>query len=248
MIDDRLTHPLTFAIHALDFHPDPVQERILAADVSRGLINCSRQWGKSTIMAVKALYEALTNPGTTVLVLCPQFLHVGSFFENLRAFALKVGVRSRRDGEYRISLRLPNGSRIIGVSSLGPVRSYRAVSLLLVDEAAEVRDGAYFTLRPTLATTGQFGGKIWMMSTPQGREGFFYRAWELEGDRWTRFTVPATDCPRIRPQFLVEEREILGPRIFAQEYMCEFIDPPDCLLNREDIYRAIRADAPALWN
>jgi hypothetical protein len=248
MIDPRFTDPVEFALHVLQFQPDPIQERILSADVFRGLINCSRQWGKSTVMAIKAVHQAVTQPGTTALVLCPKYLHVGVFFENVRTFCHRLNLRVTGDGQYRIACRLPNGSRIIGVSSLGPVRSYRGVSLLLVDEAAEVRDGAWFAIRPTLATTGEFGGQIWLMSTPQGPSGFFWRAWEQEADRWTRFTVPATECPRISPKFLAEEREILGPRIFAQEYMCQFIDPPDCLLNREDIYAAVRGDVPGMWH
>ena len=129
-----------------------------------------------------------------------------------------------------------------------PVRSYRGVSLLLVDEAAEVPESSYHTIRPALATYGKFGGSIWMMSTPQGREGFFWNAWELEADRWTRFSVPATECPRILPSFLEEERLILGPRVFSQEYLCQFIEAPNCLLNREDVYNAITGDVPAIWH
>jgi hypothetical protein len=248
MMDPRLSSPVVFAETLLGFRPDPIQKRILTADVFRGLINCSRQWGKSTVMAIKAVHEAVTKPESTILVLCPKYLHVGVFFENVRKFSFSLNILIVGDGEYKIAARFPNGSRIIGVSSMGPLRSYRRVSLLLVDEAAEVRDGAYFNIRPTLATTGEFGGQIWLMSTPQGPQGFFWHAWEQEGDRWTRFTVPATDCPRISPNFLAEEREILGARIFAQEYMCQFIDPPDCLLNREDVYAAVRDDVPGMWH
>jgi hypothetical protein len=38
-----------------------------------------------------------------------------------------------------------------------------------------------------------------------------------------RLSVPATDCPRIRPQFLEEERGAMGQDWFEQEYMCRFV-------------------------
>lgn len=248
MIELRMANPVAFAENLLGFYPDPIQARILTAAAWRGLINCSRQWGKSTIMAIKALFEALAKDGTVVLVLCPSFHQAGEFFENLRTFLNELGIRPRSDGHNRISVRLPNGSRIIGLSGRSKIRSYRHVSLLLVDEAAEVPEAAYCTIRPALATSGEFGGKIWMMSTPQGRQGMFWHAWENEGDRWTRFTVPATQCPRIAPAFLEEERSILGERVFAQEYLCRFIEAPDCILNREDVYRSIRTEIPGIWH
>jgi hypothetical protein len=247
MNDPRFIDPVLFAKLCLDFTPDPIQERILSADVWRGLINCTRQWGKSTLMAIKALHEGLVKPGTTVLVLCPTFRQCGEFFEKVREFMMKLGMRPRTDGHNKVSVRMSNGSRIVGISGYSYIRSFRNVSLLLIDEAAEVPDSAYHTIRPALATAGDFGGSIWMMSTPQGREGMFYRAWEHEGSRWTRFTVNALECPRLKTQFLAEEREILGARMFSQEYLCQFIERPDSLFNREDIHRAIRTDIPKLW-
>jgi hypothetical protein len=40
-------------------NPDPVQAKILASNSSRLLLNCSRQWGKSTTAALIALHVAL---------------------------------------------------------------------------------------------------------------------------------------------------------------------------------------------
>lgn len=241
--------PVLFAIHRLGFTPDATQTRVLDPGIWRGILNCTRQWGKSTVMAIKALHQAcILTPGSTVLVLCPTKHQAGEFFEAVRNFMRLLDIPIRADGHNRPSLRFANGSRIIGLSSRSNIRGYRNVSLLLVDEAAEVSEDAYQVIRPTLATAGEFGGKIWMMSTPQGSEGMFFRTWTEPGTRWTRFRVNAEQCPRISRHFLAEEREYLGPRIYAQEYMCEFIDPPDCLLNREDIMAAIRADVPGIWH
>ncbi|MDZ4798738.1 MAG: phage terminase large subunit [Bryobacteraceae bacterium] len=246
-MDHFLLDPVLFAIHLLRFLPDPNQALVLNSRILRGLLMCCRQWGKSTIMAIKALHEALTVNGTTVLVLCPTKHQAGEFFENVRAFLEILDIRVRGDGHNSCSTRLPNGSRIIGISKRSQLRGYRNVSLLLIDEAAEVDTHAYRIVSPALATAGEEGGKIWMMSTPNGPRGMFWEAWEDREDDWYRLKVTVDDCPRISRKFLARERRILGESLYRQEYMCEIIDPPDCFLNREDVAGAFRADIPPLY-
>lgn len=71
------------------------------------------------------------------------------------------------------------------------------------------------------------------MSTPRGKRGFSYDEWVNGGERWRRFTVPATECARIRPEFLEEERATMGERWFRQEYLCEFTDVENSLFDRD---------------
>ena len=101
------------------------------------------------------------------------------------------------------------------------IRGFSAVALLLVDEAARVSDDLYTAIRPMLAVSG---GKLWLMSTPYGKRGFFYDTWAHGGPEWERIEAPATECPRIPREFLEEERATMGERCFRQEYLCEFED------------------------
>ena len=64
-------------------------------------------------------------------------------------------------------------------------------------------------------------GRLICLSTPYGRRGFFYDAWCSPDDSWARIRVPATDVPRISPEFLAAERR-LGDAYFRQEYECSF--------------------------
>jgi hypothetical protein len=41
--------PVAFARERLGFTPDPVQARVLQPHVRRGLLNCAREWGKSSV-------------------------------------------------------------------------------------------------------------------------------------------------------------------------------------------------------
>ena len=43
---------IAFARTMLNFHPDPIQARVLDPNIRRGILNCCRQWGKSTILAI----------------------------------------------------------------------------------------------------------------------------------------------------------------------------------------------------
>ena len=89
------------------------------------------------------------------------------------------------------------------------------------DEASRVSDSMYKALRPMLAVTD---GDLWLMSTPNGKQGFFHEVWEHGGADWLRLSVPATECDRIGKEFLEEERRELGALWFRQEYLCEFVD------------------------
>jgi hypothetical protein len=123
------------------------------------------------------------------------------------------------------------------------VRGFSAVSLLLIDEAARVEDAMYKALRPMLAVGD---GDLWLMSTPWGKRGFFHEVWEHGGPEWTRVCVPATECPRIRKEFLEEERGALGPVWFRQEYLCEFVDNGSAVFGRDLVERALNDELAPL--
>src|SRR5467141_3249087 len=58
-------------LEAQGLTPDPWQRELLASPSSQILLNCSRQSGKSTVVAAKALHTAIFKPGSLRLVLCP---------------------------------------------------------------------------------------------------------------------------------------------------------------------------------
>ena len=231
-----------FARQRLGFEPDAKQTELLASGVKRGIVNCTRQWGKSTVAAVMAVHRAYTVPGSLVVVACPTEKQSAELVWKARDFALRLGVKQRRDGSNRISLKFPNGSRIVGIPGKeATLRGFSAVSLLIVDEAARVGDDVYKALRPMLAV-GE--GDLWLLSTPFGKRGFFHENWACGGEDWVRFTVPATECPRISAKFLEEERRALGETWFRQEYLCEFADDGREVFGWDAVTAALDDDEP----
>jgi hypothetical protein len=233
-----------FARRQLAFEPDDKQIEVLRSGARRGILNCTRQWGKSTTAAVMAVHRAYTEAGSVVLVASPSARQSAELVEKAKEMFLAMGIVTHGDGHNDISLQLANGSRIVGLpENASKFRGFSAVSLMLIDEAAQVADRTYKSLRPMLAVSA---GDLWLMSTPYGKRGFFYECW-ANGDEWTRFSVKATECPRIGADFLEEERREMGAAWFGQEYMTEFIDNGEAVFGRDVIERALDDDVEPLW-
>lgn len=231
-----------FARARFGWEPDPMQKVVLDSKSKRAILNCSRQWGKSTVSAAKAVHRAFTEAGSLVLVASPTERQSAEFIRKAAEFVVQLGLRARGDGDQPLSLAFPNGSRIVGLPGTeGTVRGFSAVSLLLIDEASRVPDAMYKALRPMLAVKN---GDLWLMSTPYGQRGFFWDAWTNGGDKWHRISVPATQCPRISATFLEDEREELGSLWFAQEYLCTFVDNGSSWFARGLVERAMVDEEP----
>lgn len=122
-------------------------------------------------------------------------------------------------------MELANRSRIIsgpGSSDIS-VRSYSA-DLLIVDEGSRVPDELYYAALPTLAKTG---GRLIALSTPFGERGWWWHAWEREGDVWERYLMTAYDLPAdwyepSTAKFLATELRRMGRLRFNQGYLCSF--------------------------
>ena len=235
--------PIDFAL-SLGFTPDPMQAEILRSTTHRGILNCSRQWGKSTVMAALALHHAATNPASLTLVVSPSARQSGEFLRKVEDFAVRINLPKRSDGRNDMSLRLPNEARIVALPASGDtIRGFSNVSLLLIDEAAYVPDPLFHSVLAMLAASG---GRLWLMSTPNGQRGFFYQTWTQAGPHWLKIAVPARDCPRIAPAFLDEVRTLLPPDIFSQEYECQFLAPVGALFEIHWL-EGMFTDEPRAW-
>jgi len=220
---------------------DEWQREFLRSNAPRVLLNCSRQSGKSTVTAALALWEAIYHPGSLTLCLSPTLRQSSELFRNVsRFYGADPAVPSLAESALR--LELENGSRIVSLPGKEQnVRGYAGVSLLIVDEAARVPDDLYYSVRPMLAVSS---GRLIALSTPWGNRGWFYEAWHSAED-WTKWEIPASKCPRIKPGFLAEERRVLGSYWFEQEYECRFLDAQTQLLRKEDVENMFNEEVSA---
>ena len=204
--------------------PDPVQEKLLNSTSRRAILCCCRQWGKSTITALKVVHEVLYNAPAMVILVSPSQTQSTELFRKVVTFLAMLPEAPKCEQETLQRMTLSNGSRIISLpGSEKTVRGYSGATLVVIDEAARVPDEMLAAVRPMLATKSE--GRFIALSTPAGKRGWFYEAWTSGDDDWRRIEVKAADCPRISAEFLKEEMSALGPHHFAQEYECAFLDP-----------------------
>ncbi|HEV3311520.1 MAG TPA: terminase family protein [Chloroflexota bacterium] len=223
--------------------PDPWQRDALRSESKRMLLLASRQSGKSTTTACLALHTALYRCNSLILLFAPSQRQSTELFRKVLAFYYALGRPVRATREMATSLELVNGSRIVSLpGDPVTVRCYSGVWMAIVDEAALVIDGLFAAVMPMLAVSR---GRMICLSTPFGRRGWFHEAWESTGT-WHRIKAKATECPRIDPEFLEEQRGLLGPRYYCQEYECEFVEAIDQVFSTESILAMFDSDVPAL--
>lgn len=237
--------PVPFAIDALGFTPDPWQTRVLRWSGKRLLMNCARQTGKSTTAEVLGLHTALYYPRSLVLLVSPSLRQSGELFRKVSGFMGVLEQRPKLEEDNKLACKLKNGSRIVSLPSTeATVRGFSAPDLVIEGEAARVSDELYAAIRPMLAVSA---GKLILMSTPFGKRGHYWGAWDEGGDQWTRIKVTAEECPRISSAFLDEERQSMPAFWFDQEYQCEFLEDESAVFLYEDIMAMLETDEPPLF-
>lgn len=220
----------------LDMKLDPWQREFLSSDRKRILVNCYRQSGKSTYAAIKAVHKAVYRPHALVLILSPSMRQSAEVVEKCVTIYHGLGKPVVAEAENMHSLVLENRSRIIGLpGSAATVRGYSGVDLIVVDEAAYTRDELPAAVSPMLAVSG---GSLYALSTPHGKRGWWWDAWENGGAHWLRIKATVQGSPRISREYQREERLRLGERSFRQEYMCEFLEIVDQAFGAESVNAA----------
>jgi len=236
--------PARFAKDVLLFDADPWQADVLRYEGPRLMMLCSRQSGKSTTCAAKALHTALFYPGSLTLIVSPSQRQSSEMHKTVLNFMNMLNDPPQKVEDNKLSTTLYSGSRIVSLpSNPETVRGYAGPKLIIVDEAARCTDGLYYAIRPMLATGG---GQLVLLSTPNGRQGFFFDTWESKDEGWEKVKITAEQCPRITPEFLEEEREALGSYFYSQEYEVEFIEGEHSVFRYADIINAFREDIEPL--
>jgi hypothetical protein len=243
--DLAYVEPVTFARARLGFAPDPWQAHVLQWAGTRLLLNCCRQSGKSTITAILALHRALFTPRSLILLVSPSLRQSSELFRKVQAFLSALPVRPLLVEDNKLSLQLRNHSRIVSLPSTeGTIRGFSGASLIIEDEAARVSDSLYLACRPMLAVSQ---GQLILLSTPFGKRGHFYEAWEQGGADWARVQITADQCPRIPADFLAEERRTMPDLWFRSEYHCEFVDTLDQVFATQYVMDALDNDVQPLF-
>lgn len=229
--------------------PDDWQELLLRSEARYKIITASRQIGKTTVIAAIAVHRAQYDPGCRVLIFGPTerqakiaFAKVARFYRAWGGFINKGAYH--RDLPKKMGVDFANGSTIEAMPATeNTVRGFDA-DLLIIDEAAYVKDAAYDSILPSISMTG---GDLILSSTPHGRVGFFYKAWAEEPD-WDKHDVPVTKAGDRAPTAFIERmRRTRGERYVNQEFYCSFEEAEGQVFSDHLIDSAIRMDIEPLF-
>lgn len=170
------------------------------AAIDRNLIlRCSRQVEKSTMLCNRIIYEAVTNPGTSMIFVCPRQEQAAVFSKTRLIPAIEqsplvrrvlLGDRGRRPQV--MNLRFNNESQLFiraAYHSADPVRGLSA-DLLFVDEFQDIADQTLPVLQETLSHSTN--PRVILTATPKSEsnhtEMLFQQSTACE------WQIPCTEC------------------------------------------------------
>jgi len=199
----------------------------------------SRQLGISTITAAYAVWLAVFYKDKNILVIATKLAVAQNFIKKV-----KVALRSMPSwlmmpeitGNNKQSVEFSNGSSIKAVPTSDDAGRSEALSLLIVDEAAFIRnfDELWTSLYPTLST----GGRAIVLSTPNGVGGQYHDLWMRAESRESLFNpikLPWDVHPEHDEKWFMEECKNFSRKQIAQELLCDFAASGDTFLSHPDI-------------
>lgn len=218
------------------FAPYPYQVRFLSDPSPRRIVLKARQVGMSLAVAVEALHEALTRPDRQILLVSRNGDLARQLITYCRHSLAGLSSGHRIERENLSELVFANGSRILSLPATPATgRGFPATSVYLDEFAwADYADLIYDAVVPTLGD----GGRLTVLSTPNGRANLFFRLWQgLEGGAWSPHRIRWDDCPRYTAEWADERRREMTRQAFAQEYDCDFVASGEAVFDADDLAR-----------
>ena len=199
----------------------------------------SRQLGLSTITAAYAMWMVLFHKDKNVLIIATKLAVAQNFIKKCkfllsscpRWLILPQIVKNNSQ-----ALEFNNGSQIKAIPTSDDAGRSEALSLLIVDEAAFVRnfDTLWTGLYPTLST----GGEAIVLSTPNGVGGQYYDLW-VYAEKGENIFNPIKLTWDVHPdrgaQWFEDETKNMTQKQIAQELLCDFAASGETFLRVEDI-------------
>lgn len=210
----RASSPSVY-LQSIGFNAFKWQKIVASTSSTRIILLCSRQAGKSTIVSSIPCHTAKYQSGSLNIVIAPtedqakeDILKIKDFIAHDPTYP-----HLKRDGSDIIAL--DNGSRIIVVVATDRgARGYSRPRTVVLDEASRIPDVVYKSgVVPMMNNNPQ--GKVFMLSTPFGRTGFFYDTWTRQSSTWqkifvrTPYDVDPSDSLRLikaEPEEVFKER------------------------------------------
>lgn len=177
-------------VENLGFEPFEWQKMILESKSKRMAIDCSRQAGKSTIVSTLPCHIAKYKPGSlSIVAAATEDQAREDKNDKILGFMSMDPDYPRLVRNSDKQIELENGSRIIVVPATDKsARGYSKPDIVILDEASRIDNLVYNSaIRPMFTNNPE--GILVMLSTPNGKEGFFYEIFNRMDEIWERYLV-----------------------------------------------------------
>lgn len=242
-------NPVEFVKIFFNFNPTPYQELLLNDDSRRIVVRWSRQSGKTTTLALSAIWFALTHARTTTLIVAPslrQSMVMGDRVQDFLSSLPKKWFDFFIEKMQRTQILTRNLSHIVILpNSINLLRGYTA-HRIQADEAAFFKDDRKVfnsVLYPMLSTTN---GQLIASSTPWGKDSVYYKF--CQSPNYSKHFVDYNEVLKagLTTQLYIDEmKEELSLEEFQREYGAIFTEDEDSWLSQSLITSCID---PYLFN
>ena len=231
--------PVTWVRTYLNYEPRVYQIVSMRHPARIRSLRWGRRTGKSTSMVWEMIWFASTNPGVTVILVCPLESQVKIIWDMVDEALLNSGIRPLKDAyeffgilrrtkkpwEYEFS----NGSRIkaftSGARSGGKADSVRGNEghMIIIDEMDLMMPDDLKAITAMMQqTSDRFAGRkrLIVSSTPNGRRDMFYAFSKKE--IISEFWFPSFVNPYFTPADESEQRSLLTEEGFIHEVVADW--------------------------
>jgi len=209
----------------------------------------SRQLGLSTVSAAYVVWYAIFKKDKNILVIATKLNTAINFIKKVKTMldGLPPWLLLTKFEPTKQSIRFDNGSTITAVPTSPDAGRSEALALLIVDEAAFIRDfdEIWTSLYPTLST----GGSAIILSTPNGVGGQYYKLWteaESGANDFNPIRLPWNVHPEHNQAWFDKETRNLTKRQIAQEFLCDFVSSGDTFLQPSEFEKLRELIKPPL--
>jgi len=199
----------------------------------------SRQLGMSTLSAAYAVWLALFQRDKNILIIATKLSVAQNFITKVKTMIRSLPkwlVLAEIVTNNKQLIEFSHGSSIKAIPTSDDAGRSEALSLLIIDEAAFVRnfDELWMGLYPTIST----GGRVIILSTPNGVGGQYYKLYtdaEAGLNEFKAIKIPWDDHPERDQAWFDETTKNLSDRQISQEYLCDFASSGETFLSASDI-------------
>jgi hypothetical protein len=234
----KIQHPVRGLI---PFNTYPFQDQCVDDFIQNrfSIIVKSRQLGLSTLTAAYATWLAIFQKDKNILVIATKLSVAQNFIKKVKTMIRNLPpwlVLPQIVTNNKQLLEFSHGSSIKAIPTSEDAGRSEALSLLIVDEAAFVRnfDELWMGLYPTIST----GGRVVILSTPNGVGGQYHELYtnaEAGLNEFKAIRLPWDVHPERDQEWFDKETRNFSKRKVAQEYLCDFASSGETFLTDEDL-------------